>query len=234
MKLAALDAAKQFVADRYPGCAVAFLTGSVVRGEDTPYSDLDIIVIADDEPKAYAEAYCAYGWMIEVLMHNRETYRQFVERDCARGRPSLPDMIANGVVLADDGTASDIQREARELMSAGPPSWSGQDIRRARFVTTNHLLDLQGGLQPMEAILAAGELAYALHELILRANGHWAARGKRIPQALAGYDPDLARRFSLEFEIFCRSPHDTESLVRFADEVLAPFGGRLIDGYSSR
>ncbi len=50
--------------------------------------------------------------MIEILMHNRESYQEFFERDCLRGRPSLPHMFSTGIVIVDDGTATDIQKEA--------------------------------------------------------------------------------------------------------------------------
>jgi predicted nucleotidyltransferase len=50
VKLPGIQVAKQFVSDHYPNCNVAILTGSTVRGEETPYSDLDVLVISDDEP----------------------------------------------------------------------------------------------------------------------------------------------------------------------------------------
>ncbi|TMV52231.1 nucleotidyltransferase domain-containing protein [Paenibacillus mesophilus] len=234
MKMSGVEAAKQFVSDHFPSCNIAILTGSTARGEDTAYSDLDIVIISDDAPAAYAEAYCEYGWMIEILMHNRDTYKQFFDRDCMRGRPSLPHMFASGIILVDDGTAEGIQLEARRLLDAGPPAWSEQEVRRARFAITNHLLDLQGGLPAGEAIFAGQELAHALHELVLRANRRWVSRGRRIPRALEEYDPVFAGRFAESFQAFYSSPHDASAVIRYADEVLAPYGGRLFEGYSTK
>jgi hypothetical protein len=172
--------------------------------------------------------------MIEVLMHNRDTYKQFFARDCLRGRPSLPHMFATGIILVDDGTAEGIRLEARRLLEAGPPVWTEQEIRRARFTITNHLFDLQGKLPPGEAIFAVQELAHALHELVLRANGRWVSRGKRIPRVLEDYDPAFAGRFAETFQAFYSSPHDASAVIRYADEVLVAYGGRLFEGYSTK
>ncbi|WP_443111935.1 nucleotidyltransferase domain-containing protein [Alicyclobacillus sp. ALC3] len=49
-RLPAIEAARSFVSTRFSNCNVAFLTGSAARGEETPYSDLDILIIADDVP----------------------------------------------------------------------------------------------------------------------------------------------------------------------------------------
>ena len=151
MRLSGIEAAKQFVFTHFLNCNVALLTGSAARGEETSYSDLDILVISDAKPSAYIEAFHEYGWMIEVLMHNRESYKKFFEQDRLRGRPSLPHMFATGVVLVDDGTAADIQHEARAILEAGPPPWSHRDTQFSRFVITNHLLDLEAKLEPMLA-----------------------------------------------------------------------------------
>lgn len=233
MRLPGIEAARLFVSTHFPYCNVAFLTGSAARGEETPYSDLDILVISDVEPSAYIEAFHDYSWMIEVLMHNRESYRKFFEQDRLRGRPSLPHMFATGIVLTDDGTAEDIQQEARALLESGPPRWSERDIQFARFVITNHLLDLEATLQSIDSIFAVSELAHTLHELVLRANRHWTGKGKRIIPAIRDYDPVLAQQFADTFQRFFESG-DVGLVIHFADTLLEPYGGRLFAGYSSK
>jgi predicted nucleotidyltransferase len=41
----ALEAVKIFLDQRFPECSAAFLAGSVIRGEGTSTSDLDIVII---------------------------------------------------------------------------------------------------------------------------------------------------------------------------------------------
>lgn len=57
MNMSAIEVAKQFVSTHFPDCSVAILTGSASRGEETPYSDLDILIISDSEPSAYVQAF---------------------------------------------------------------------------------------------------------------------------------------------------------------------------------
>jgi hypothetical protein len=179
------------------------------------------------------EAFYEYGWMIEILMHNRSSYKHFFGRDCRRGRPSLPHMFATGIILIDDGTALAIQQEAQQLLEAGPPELSSQDIQFYRFMITNHLLDLQGTLKPLDTIFAVNELANVLQELVLRSNGHWIGKGKRIIQALESFDPSFTIQFEETFQSFYES-HNVAPVIHFTDEVLKRYGGRLFEGYSSR
>lgn len=48
MKMNAIAAANQFIELRFPSCQAASLAGSVVRGEATNTSDLDIVVFDDN------------------------------------------------------------------------------------------------------------------------------------------------------------------------------------------
>lgn len=142
-------------------------------------------------------------------------------------------MFATGVVLVDDGTAQDIQREAQAILDAGPPPWTEQQVQFARFMITNHLLDLEGGLPSMDMIFSINELANALHELVLRANGHWIGKGKRIIPALRAYDSALAQEFTGAFEGFFTGGNISE-VIRFTDGILESYGGLLFAGYSTK
>jgi predicted nucleotidyltransferase len=44
-----IAAARTFVDTRFPGCLAALLCGSVARGEATPSSDLDILIVASED-----------------------------------------------------------------------------------------------------------------------------------------------------------------------------------------
>ena len=45
MTVNVFDAARVICSQRYPDAAVAFAAGSLMRGEGTPYSDLDLVVV---------------------------------------------------------------------------------------------------------------------------------------------------------------------------------------------
>lgn len=131
MRISARQAAKKFIESHYPNCDVAYLAGSVVRGEETESSDLDIIIIDSSVSESYRESLTEYDWPIEVFVHNMFTYKRFFKQNIDRARPSLPQMCAEGIILQDTGQASRIKNEALQLLKAGPTPWKTIEIEQA-------------------------------------------------------------------------------------------------------
>ena len=63
-KLQPLEAAKRFITEKFADCQAALLAGSVIRGEETATSDLDIVVFDEKIESAYRESLIEYGWPI--------------------------------------------------------------------------------------------------------------------------------------------------------------------------
>ncbi|MFS0690695.1 nucleotidyltransferase domain-containing protein [Sporosarcina sp. 179-K 8C2 HS] len=226
-----LFAAKRFVDEYYPHCQAAVLAGSVVRGEDTPTSDLDIVIFNSQIEEAYRESRIEYGWPIEVFVHSLTSYKTYFRSDAERARPSLPRMVAEGIVLKDSGILSNVKNEAAELLHEGPALWSEQTVTIKRYMLTDALGDLIGTQNEAEALFIANTLAEAIHEFVLRTNGRWIGASKWIVRALKEYDEDFADRFVEVFDAFYKTGN-REGIIRLTDDVLAPFGGRLFEGYS--
>ena len=224
-------AAKRFVDEYFPRCEAAVLAGSVIRGEETPTSDLDIVIFDKDIEVAYRETHIEYGWPIEVFVHSLTSYHDYFRRDAERARPSLPLMVAEGIVLKDSGILSTIKNEASVLLNEGPASWSEKTVTVKRYMLTDALGDLIGTQNEAEALFIANTLAESLHEFVLRTNGQWIGHSKWIVRALKQFDEDFANRFVEAFDVFYKTGN-REGIIRITDEVLAPFGGRLLEGYS--
>ena len=224
-------AAKRFVDEYFPRSQAAVLAGSVVRGEETPTSDLDIVIFDKDIEAAYRETHIEYGWPIEVFVHSLTSYQAYFRSDAERARPSLPLMVAEGIVLKDSGILSTIKNEAAVLLNEGPASWSEKTVTLKRYMLTDALGDLIGTQNEAEALFIANTLAESLHEFVLRTNRQWIGHSKWIVRALKQFDEDFANRFVEAFDVFYKSGN-REGIIRITDEVLAPFGGRLLEGYS--
>ena len=54
--------AKEILESKYSEARVLFLAGSIVRGEGTPHSDLDLVVIFDKLTNAYRESFHFQGF----------------------------------------------------------------------------------------------------------------------------------------------------------------------------
>ncbi|MBY6036225.1 nucleotidyltransferase domain-containing protein [Fictibacillus nanhaiensis] len=232
MRISARQAAKRFVETNFPACEVAYLAGSVVRGEETESSDLDIIIIDSSVGESYRQSLMEFDWPIEVFVHNLFTYKNFFKENVDRARPSLPQMCAEGIILRDNGHASRIKNEALQLLKAGPTPWKTVEIENARYHLTDLLNDLEGSTNSIEDLFIVSKLADLTHEFVLRVNGHWIGEGKWIIRALKEYDEFFAERFAEVFDTYY-STRKKVSVIQFVDEIISPFGGRLFEGYSS-
>ena len=223
--------ARELVRTKSFSCEAAFLAGSVVRGEGTPTSDLDIVVFDSSVTASYRESFFYEGWPIEWYVHNLESYHAFYESDCARAKPSLPKMVSEGIVLYDKGKASVLQNEAKSLLKKGPSQWGDKEIELKRYFLTDVLEDFIGATDRGEEMCCAAALVEQVHEFILRTNGQWVGSSKWIVRALKNYDQNLAARFVRAFDHFYKTG-EKEDVISFVEDALQPYGGRLFDGFS--
>lgn len=230
-RLNPVEAARRFIVENFPNCQAALLAGSVVRGEETATSDLDIVVFDEKIESAYRESLVEYGWPIEVFVHNFTTYKAFFKEDCERARPSLPRMVSEGVILLDSGVLSLMKEEANELLKRGPEVWSVETIEMKRYMMTDALDDLIGSTNRGEELFIANTLADAIHEFVLRTNVQWIGASKWVVRALNRFDDNFARAFVQAFDAFYKTGCKDE-IIDLADKVLKPYGGRLFEGFS--
>jgi hypothetical protein len=231
--LSPLAAAKKFIGDRFPGCDAALLAGSVTRGEATETSDLDMVVFIKDIPSAYRESLVAYGWPIEVFVHNLHTCREFFQNDISRARPSLPRMVAEGVVIRNNELLAEIIDEAKSIIEEGPAEWTPKEIEFKRYFITDTLDDFIGTNNKAEELFIANDLADQLQEFVLRANKRWIGKSKWVVRELTRFDPEFTERFIGSFEVYYKTGNK-QMIIKLTEEILEEYGGRLFDGFSIR
>lgn len=230
-KLPPVEAAQRFIAERFSNCLGAIPAGSVVRGEATETSDLDIVVFDQVITSAYRESMIFSEWAVEVFVHNLSTYKEFFQNDIKRARPSLIRMVSEGIVLIDRGIIEFIKVEANLLLKKGPDEWDETTIRTKRYFITDALDDFIGSTDTDEGIFIANHLADALHEFVLRTNGCWIGASKWVVRSLKQYDESFAKEFTDAFNVFFKFG-DKKKVVKLAHQVLEPHGGTLFDGFS--
>ena len=227
------ETAKKFVEARYPNCDAAMLAGSVTRGEATVTSDLDIVIFDRNLTSAYRESLMAYGWPIEVFVHNLQSCKLFFESDIKRARPSLPRMVAEGKVIRKSEFLPEIIEEAKRIIETGPEEWTKKEIESKRYFITDTLDDFIGSNNKAEEIFIANTLAEQLQEFVLRTNKRWVGKSKWVVKELNHFDPVFAEQFVEAFSQYYRTGNK-HMVIEIADLVLEPFGGRLFDGFSVR
>lgn len=223
-------AAQRFINDHFPHCRVAMVASSVFRGEGTPTSDLDIVVVTDAPEAPIRASYVEHGWPIEVFVHTDESLRTYFDTDTRRCRPSLLSMCLEGVVLRDDGSAAHIKEEARALLERGPQPLTEDQWEAHRYALTDVLDDFWGTENHGEGIFIAVSLAEEAVDFILLHYGRWIGHGKWTQRALHRFDPAVAERLTAALDAYL-GENNKEPLASFAEEALNLAGGRLFAGY---
>jgi hypothetical protein len=217
---------------RYPDASVIFLAGSIIRGEGTPFSDLDLVVIFDKLPAAYRESFYFQGFPIEAFVHDPETLNYFLhEVDRPSGIPSLAQMILEGIEIPKPNDLSrSLKQMATAVMQLRPPELSAEDVRKLRYDITSLVDDIRQPHSADELVASGTELYEALANFYLRTNKLWSAKGKSIPRILRQADADLCLRYTAAFdELFAHGY--PENVVALVEEILRPQGGFLFDGH---
>ncbi|PEJ63024.1 nucleotidyltransferase domain-containing protein [Bacillus wiedmannii] len=227
-----MEAAQSIITSQFPNCDVALLGGSVVRGEATKTSDLDIVIVDQNLPSCYRESFYSNGWPVEVFVHNFEPCKTFFKMDCDRGRPSLPQLVSEGIVLkGENEIVEKLKREANDLLNKGPDKWTEAMMKQKRYFITDTLDDFIGASKREEELFIANLLADLLHEYILRVNGKWLGSSKWFIRVLRRYDEQYADQFVAAFDHFYTTG-EKRKLIIFVEKTLQQYGGRMFEGFS--
>ncbi|MFB4162946.1 nucleotidyltransferase domain-containing protein [Alteribacillus sp. JSM 102045] len=230
MNMPVETAARKFLQQSFPQCDVAFLAGSAARKELTERSDLDIIILDETQSSSFRQCFFCYEWKIEAFVYNRTSLSVSFQMSRLEGIPSIPRMCAEGIILKDDGSAKEIQDEAKECIKNGPSKWSEEKLEHSRFMITDLLDDLNSYTDDKEKIFVANKLFDIVSEFLLRANGHWIGQGKWMYHSLLQYDKLFCERYVEGFQILMKTGN-TEVLSTLIDKILKQHGGRLFEGY---
>jgi len=228
----AVQLAARVLEVRYPQAAAGFAAGSFVRGGATAASDLDLVVLFAELPNAWRESFVFEGVPVDGFVHDPETLRAFMQLDVDAGKPAMLTMLTEARLVGPDTSAAKaLQAEAAAIYAKGPPHFDEQEMGRWRYLISSRVEDLEDP-RPWPEVVATGAWLHAvLADFILRANGRWAGTGKWVPRALAAFDPAVEAALGDAFEAFFVK-RDVAPVIAFAEETLAPFGGRLFDGFA--
>lgn len=227
-----IEAARGVWRERYAGAGVVFLAGSVLRGEATPASDLDLVVVYERLECARRESFAYAGWPVEVFVHDPETAAFYFDVDRRRGIPSLMRMVMEGVeVPGPSDFSARVKRQAERIYEAGPPRWDEGELRHMRYRLTDWVDDIRYPRAPEELVATGAYLYQDLADFFLRARGLWSAHSKTIPRRLREVDAAFAESFVHAFEALFAAKQPGP-LIALVEESLAPYGGLLFDGYA--
>lgn len=229
-RLEPLETAKHITQERYPDALLVLLAGSIVRGEGTATSDLDLVIVGTSSEAPYRESFIAHDWPVEAFIHTLESLEQFFKDDAERRRPSLANMCHEGLVVVDKGVLAQVKLKAKEYALATPPKLTEQELEQYRYFLTDALDDLVGAKSHEEALFVTAPMLGLLCDFIFDSRQQWRCTSKRNFRQLAKLDAELHSELLRGLEGFYKL-EDKEGLVKVIEGVLEACGGRLFAGY---
>ena len=232
MRDAVIKIANAIRNQRYSDASIVFFAGSLVRGDGTAFSDLDLVVVYESLPNAYRESFRFEEFPVEAFVHDAETLNYFfVEVDRRSGVPSLPQMVKEGIEIPEANVVSrSLKALANSVIEMGPPALTLEEDRKLRYGITDLLDDIRDPRSYAELIATGGQLYEALADYYLRANGWWSAKGKSIPRVLERQDPTVSGKYCESFEALFRHG-DPSAVIALSEELLQAHGGLFFEGH---
>ncbi|MDD3183119.1 MAG: nucleotidyltransferase domain-containing protein [Alphaproteobacteria bacterium] len=226
----AIKNAKDLWENRYTGAEFVIAAGSIMRGQGTLLSDLDLVVIYNHLDAAYRESFLFNEMPVEAFVHDYETIQAFMNEGYKDAEVSIIHMIATGEVVPQaNETAQKLQAFAMDLLAKGAEELDVERRNVLRYSITDLIDDLKGS-RPSEENRA---IFYALYpkfcELSLRASKHFVGSGKHLAKALSKHDQRLLQ--TLETVALAIHQDDLRpEHIKMLEEELNSLGGRLFDG----
>jgi len=217
-----LAAAREVVASRSPAFRSAILAESALGQRRSPRSDLDLVVIEDGAVSRW-EGTHGGRWPVEMFIGDLEGWERCVATEVRDRRPLVLQITATGVPLTTNSTTTDVQRNARRLLTRGPSPLTPSELGLQRRLLTDLVDDLEDARQGSERHFVIEATFRQSAELWLMSNRQWLGWGKWLARALSETAPEL----SDELAVAVQASHqgDISRLVAVAQLVLQDAGG---------
>ena len=167
-------------------------TGTVIRGEAHPASDIDLYVLHDAPYRRRVQRFFQ-GVPTEIFMNPPHAVRSYFPNEHRDGRRFTAHMLATGFVVLDRNPVVEQLRAESRGWLARPDELSPADAQRARYAAATHLED-GADTTPVDGAVAALILARAVTQMLefwLRSHGRPIPRAKALVSEVTTLDPAL-------------------------------------------
>lgn len=191
---AALREAAAFILDRYDVLGL-IASGTVVRGNPAPNSDLDLYVIHRPLWRQRVQRRF-HGVPTEIFVNPAVQVPRYFESERRAGRPITAHMLVTGTVLVDrDPVIAELIAGARTALGQRP-DLPAETLEFQRYMAASLFEDGCDVVEsdPDTARMIMLRALYGMLHYYFLAQNRFIPRDKDLLAVLAGDDPDLARR----------------------------------------
>lgn len=195
----ALRDAVCFILERFPDTLGIIVSGTIVRGNPAPSSDLDIYVIRRKLQQQRIQKFFR-GVPAEIFVNPAAKVLDYFERERKAAQPITAHMLSTGFVILNlDPVIDDLRARARRLLDANPDP-DDEALTIARYMVASRYEDATD-IATERPETSRMILDLAVHDMVryrfLAAN-RYIPRAKDLLDALNDLDEtlsDLVRRF---------------------------------------
>lgn len=210
----ALCAAVAFIVERFDPLGI-IASGTIVRGNPGPSSDLDLYVI-HGQPFRQRVQRLFEGVPAEIFVNPPPQVETYFETERRAGRPLTAHMLATGVVVLDrDPVIERLRQQARDALALAPDP-SPETLRFKRYMIATEFEDACDVAEsdPLSArMIMASAVRGMLRYRFWQAN-RYQPRDKDLIAALDDLDPALVALARVYF-----AASDVAELVRIAEQI---------------
>jgi GNAT superfamily N-acetyltransferase len=170
-----------------------FACGTIVRGNPSPSSDLDLYVIVRRPQRQRLQRFFN-GIACEIFSNPPFQIRKYFSDEQAEGTPITAHMLATGFLLLElDPVVSELRQQAA-VMLASPPTIDPRVLFYRRYGLATQLEDGRdvAGSDPLAASLFLNRAVDGMLEYAFLTHGRHIPRTKDMATALQALDPRLA------------------------------------------
>jgi predicted nucleotidyltransferase len=222
------------VLEGYPKAVAAFVGGSFARGDATPTSDIDLVILFASVAHAWRETISVEGTTVELFCHDLNTLQYFLTVvDLPSGNAPLAEMISEGRnMLSDSASAASAQSLSREILGKGPIALTTVQLNMRRYEITTALEDLLDAGRDDECLCIGVMLYEAIADIALRGSGSWSGSGKWLVRRLRRLEPEIASNLDFAMRLLVTDGAAGKlEIQKVVDRVLTPYGGPLLIGH---
>lgn len=215
---------------RFPDALGGLVAGSTARGEGTPSSDLDLIVLLPGRPAPMRSTEHLQGQLVEFFVHTEDSLVGFIDRERQLRRSPLLHMCAHGLIISDrDRRLARLQDFARDRWSAGPAPLTDDELDDRRYRLTALLDDLADETNPVDRAGLATAVFTDTADLALVSRGRWSGAGRWLTRRLRETDAELSDNLAAGLRAAVHG--DATILLSCGRSELDRLGGPLDSGY---
>jgi predicted nucleotidyltransferase len=201
----------------------ATISGSILRGQGGPTSDLDVYVLVEGEER-WRRTFVCEGVLVEEFRNPEPWIRRYVER--RDDAPGLH-MLGHGQVVLDrDPRFATLRELARAACAQGPRPLAEAELHFRRYMLWDAWCDVKDMLVLGHVEAARGLIqrethqALALHHVLA---GRWLPKVRDLLPALDGWDATAAREVRVLWSAAALDPGVSAAAYdRLIRRVLAP------------